>query len=60
MDTIIIKLKNEEEFTVNGVDFNKLVDYISDLDYNGDRKLCFYNLVVSLTDILYIRKEEEE
>lgn len=60
MNKVIVKLKNGEDFIVQDIDFQALLDYLSEVPCNSDKLLCFYNLVVSLSDILYIHKEEEE
>lgn len=62
MDKVIVKLKNEETFEFEKMDFEKVWDGLAELDYekNNVHMLRFKDLIVPLEEIMYIRKEEEE
>ena len=62
MDKVIVKLKNEEVFEFEKMDFERVWNDISELDYekNNTHILRFENLIVPLEEIMYIGKEEEE
>ena len=62
MNKVIVKLKNEEVFEFEKMDFERVWNDLSELDYekNNIHILHFKNLIVPLEEIMYIRKEEEE
>ena len=62
MDKVIVKLKNEEVFEFEKMDFERVWNDLSELDYekNNITILHFKNLIVPLEEIMYIGKEEEE
>ena len=62
MDKVIVKLKNEEVFEFEKMDFERVWNGLSAVDYekNNIHILRFENLIVPLEEIMYIRKEEEE
>ena len=62
MDKVIVKLKNEEVFEFKKMDFERVWNGLSELDYekNNIHIIRFENLIVPLEEIMYIRKEEEK
>ena len=62
MDKVIVKLKNEETFEFKKMDFEKVWNGLTTLDYEKDNIhiLRFKDVIIPLEEIMYIRKKEEE
>lgn len=62
MNKVIVKLKNEETFEFKKMDFEKVWNGLTTLDYekNNIHILRFKDVIIPLEEIMYIRKKEGE
>ena len=62
MNKVIKKIKNEETFEFKKMDFEKVWNGLTTLDYEKDNIhiLRFKDVIIPLEEIMYIRKKEEE